>query len=105
MFVVTARKRSLGQGNMFTGVCLSTGGVPGWGVGVWVPGPRGVSGPGGGAWSGGPGLGGHLVRGGGLVETPPDGYCWGRYASYWNAFLFTNPIKISFFVFVLKQIL
>ena len=25
---ITARKRSLGQGNMFTGVCLSTGGVP-----------------------------------------------------------------------------
>ena len=24
--IVTARKRSLGQGNMFTGVCLSTGG-------------------------------------------------------------------------------
>ena len=30
--ISTARKRSLGQGNMFTGVCLSTGGgggVPG----------------------------------------------------------------------------
>ena len=26
--IFTARKRSLGQGNMFTGVCLSTGGVP-----------------------------------------------------------------------------
>ena len=25
-FFITARKRSLGQGNMFTGVCLSTGG-------------------------------------------------------------------------------
>ena len=24
--IITARKRSLGQGNMFTGVCLSTGG-------------------------------------------------------------------------------
>ena len=21
------------------------------------------------------------------METPPDGYCCGRYASYWNAFL------------------
>ena len=31
---ITARKRSLGQGNMFTGVCLSTGGVPGPG-GAW----------------------------------------------------------------------
>ena len=27
-----------------------------------------------------------LVPGG--VETPRDGYCCGRYASYWNAFLF-----------------
>ena len=44
--IFTTRKRSLGQGNMFTGVCLSTGGV---------------SGPGGGAWS--PGC---------LVETPPQ---------------------------------
>ena len=25
-YFITARKRSLGQGNMFTGVCLSTGG-------------------------------------------------------------------------------
>ena len=23
-----------------------------------------------------------------LSQTPPDGYCCGRYASYWNAFLF-----------------
>ena len=28
-YIITARKRSLGQGNMFTDVCLSTGGVPG----------------------------------------------------------------------------
>ena len=42
-----------------------------------MPGPRGV-----------PGLVG--VRSEGcLVETPRDGYCCGRYASYWNAFLFT----------------
>ena len=31
-FLFTARKRSLGQGNMFTGVCLSTGGMHGPGV-------------------------------------------------------------------------
>ena len=37
--LITARKRSLGQGNMFTGVCLSTGGG--------VSAPRGVHGPGG----------------------------------------------------------
>ena len=38
---------------------------------------------GGGAWSRGV-----CSWGGCLVETPPDGYCCGRYASYWNAFLF-----------------
>ena len=48
---------------------------------------RGVPGLKGGAWSRGvPG------RGGCLVETLPDGYCCGRYASYWNAFLFNNLI-------------
>ena len=50
------------------GVCLVLGGclVPPATVAV-----QGGSGPGGGC----------------LVETPPDGYCCGRYASYWNAFL------------------
>ena len=45
--------------------------VPG-GRGAWsgvVPTPGGVHGP------GGPG------------GDPPDGYCCGQYASYWNAFL------------------
>ena len=39
---------------------------------------------------GGSAPGGFCSWGGGcLVETPPrDGYCCGRYASYWNAFLF-----------------
>ena len=37
-FIFTALKRSLGQGNMFTGVCLSTGGVPGPWEGGLVPG-------------------------------------------------------------------
>ena len=60
-YIITARKRSLGQGNMFTDVCLSTGGclVPGGllpggclvkgGVcsGGGVPGLGGVPGPGG----------------------------------------------------------
>ena len=40
---------------------------------------------GGGAWSGGGVCSGGW---GGLVETPPDGYCCGRYASYWNATCF-----------------
>ena len=39
-----------------------------------------------------PSPGGCLLPGGSgprecLVETPPDGYCCGRYASYWNVFL------------------
>ena len=34
--------------------------------------------------------GGDLLRGGGPGgDTPRDGHCCGRYASYWNAFLFT----------------
>ena len=53
----------------------------------------GVPGPGG-AWSGGtPAPGGSAPGvsglGGCLVEIP-TGYCCGRYASYWNAFLFLN---------------
>ena len=71
LFLVTTRKRSLGQGNMFTSVCLSTGGVPApggclllggawsWGMpgpgSAWsrerVPGPEGLVQEG--AWSGG----------------------------------------------------
>ena len=48
--IFTARKRSLGQGNMFTGVCLSTGGCLVWGVsGQGSAWPRGVPGPGEGA--------------------------------------------------------
>ena len=93
VYVITARKRSLGQGNMFTGVCLPTGGVPGPGVGDWgcsggclLPGgtwSRRVHAPRGGAWSGGSAPGGGLLP----VGTPWDGYCCVRYASYWNAFL------------------
>ena len=93
---------------MLLGECL-LGGVPArWGLLWGITGPGGVHGPRGsapgGAWSGGglllgglPGLGGSALggclvlgvpgSGGCLVETPPDGYCCGRYASYWNAFL------------------
>ena len=56
---------------------------------------QGVPAPRGGEWSGGVCsqgvcLGGLLCGGDGLLlmETSPDGYCCGRYASYWNAFLF-----------------
>ena len=91
----------LWQGNVFTGVCdsvhtgecLVPGEMPGAGGllpgeegsalgGIWsrwVPGLGGVPGPGGVcSWGG-------LVPVGCLVETPPDGYCCGRYASYWSA--------------------
>ena len=56
------------EGYVFTGVCLSTGGclllVPG--VCFWC-------------------MGRH--------PPPGDGYCCGRYASYWNAFLFIMIIN------------
>ena len=72
--VITTRKRSLGQGNMFTGMCLSTGAVGGaWSRGVHGPGGvgawyRGVCMVPGGAWSRGEGVHG---PGGCMVETPP----------------------------------
>ena len=47
-------------------------------LGPWGEPGRGVSAPQGGfgaPWGGVPG------------GDPPDGYCCGRYASYWNAFL------------------
>ena len=108
------------EGYVFTGVCLSTGGGA-WSWGVCsrgVPGPGGMSAGGGclvlgwcllpgGAWSwrvcsggclvlGGsaPG-GGCLVPGGAWWRPPRDGYCCGRYASFWNAFL--SIIKSHFF--------
>ena len=77
----------LREGNVFTGVCDSVhGGVPGPG-GLWFQW--------GGAWSGGAGPGGS-----GLGGVPggdhADGYCCGRYTSYWNAFLLLIPVNISF---------
>ena len=124
--VITARKRSLGQGNIFRSLCQEF--CPGGGVlsqhalqvvsqhalqqgsvlsrhalqqGVCcreVPGPGRVPGLGG-AWSGGAWSRGSAQRGC-LVETPPgsrppgaeppqDGYCCGRYASYWKEFLYS----------------
>ena len=71
------------------GVC--SWGVPGPG-GVsarrGVPGAEGICSQGGGGWSSGG------AWSGGVVETPRDGYCCGRYASYWNAFLFGNSFII-----------
>ena len=51
-------------------VILLTGGLPA---------PRGVSAPGGVYFGGVPG-----------GDPPRDGHCCGRYASYWNAFLFNK---------------
>ena len=91
------------QGGLLPGGCLLRGGVPG-------PGGPGL----GGAWSGGawswgvPGHGGCLLLGasvaapgGGIpacTEAEPpgrDGYCCGRYASHWNAFLLTYMIQLE----------
>ena len=79
-YIITARKRSLGQGNIFTSVCqefcsqgggcLLPGGACSW-RGVWSRGCLllGVSGPGGACSWGGLVLGGACSLGG-LVETP-----------------------------------
>ena len=84
---ITTRKQSLGQGNVFTGVCLSTGGVP-LGLGGVPLGPGGVHTPHGHT---------HL-----WTHTPPWTHTlfpppWtpptvnsGRYASHWNAFLWCD---------------
>ena len=89
--LVIVRKRSLGQGNIFTIVCLSTGGcIPACnGAGVYTPldtdplgrhsrwtytPPRQAS----------PWTRIHTSP----RETPRDNHWSGQYASYWNAFLF-----------------
>ena len=74
--IVTARKRSLGQGNVFRSICLSTGGggVSVQGVSVRGVSVRRVS------------VQGHLCPG--RPHPPPSMVKSGRYASYWNAFMF-----------------
>ena len=122
------RKRSLGQGNIITGVCQSF--CPGVGVGelcmmslpVWLPGPIHI--PSGGCSVPGPmfllgvsvqgayvlgvsvqgvsvqvGLrpGGVLVQRVSLRDLPDRPLCTvksGRYASYWNAFLFLLSLEL-----------
>ena len=61
--------------------CTGRGCYPSMPCSRGVPATRGV------AWSGGSTRGGLLPEGW-LLETPHDGHCCGRYASYWNAFLF-----------------
>ena len=125
--LITARKRSLGQGNIFTPVCHSVhkGGMPGcsgghawllWGGWLLQGGVHGCSwGVRGCSWGGAcmvalggmhgcsgghawllPGgcmvaLGGMHGCSGGVCGIQRDTEIWsmsGRYASYWNAFLF-----------------
>ena len=65
-----------GPGGYAARGCLVHGGVPGPGGGVPGPWVGGVPDPGReGAWLGGCGA------------PPLDDYCFGQYASYWNAFL------------------
>ena len=77
----------LGQGYIFTGVCDSVHGRGGsaLGGGTWSRGfcSWGVPGPGGLLWG---------VPGG---DPPQDGYCCGRYASYWNAFLLNGTKTVT----------
>ena len=84
--LITARKRSLGQGNIFTPVCHSVhrgGGVCGCSGGGCVRGclggVHGCSGGGG-------------VRG--IRRHTEIRSMSGRYASYWNAFLWIKVCKI-----------
>ena len=80
-----ARKRSLGQGNVFTGICLQRGCLPLGREGGVVP-----LGP------------GRCASGSGCVHTlwdtptdAPDSQTDGRYTSYWNAFLFFQKEKTT----------
>ena len=83
-FIITARKRSFGQGNIFTPLCHSV-----HGGGGRVPGPGGCLVRGGCLVQGGAWSGGCLVPWGGCLDgDPPDSYWCGWCASYWNAFLF-----------------
>ena len=77
--IVTACKGSLGQGNVFIGVCSQTGGSlydVTSGLAAWSHIPsRGVS------------VSGPMSRGSLFRESLSGRPCDGRYASYWNAFL------------------
>ena len=115
---VTVRKRSLRRLCFYTCLSVLRGGVrypgpyPGGGWEVWLGASRpipwgrlgGLAGGGGfpgpypgGSWrvwpggAPGPGLGGVCIPACTEADIPPaDGYCCGRYASYWNAFLFSK---------------
>ena len=108
-FFITARKRSLGQGNIFTSVCHSVhrrgvrarGGVHvgvcvhAWGTcvvgGVHARGCACL----GGAWQGACVVGVCMAREKGSVRGRKDGHCSGVYASNWNAFLFVYDFSTA----------
>ena len=96
--LVTARKRSCGNGNVFRGVCLFTRVVVSWkGGGAMKRGAmEGV--PWRGLHEGGGSMKGSVVKGSGVLwravlwrgcieRTPLFWSTSGRYVSYWNAFL------------------
>ena len=82
--IITARKRSLEQGNVFTPVCHSVHKGGGWLPSMhYRSHDQGV-----------------CIQGVGQTPPPCMGYCRirstsGRYASYWNAFLLAMLITIS----------
>ena len=112
-YFFTARKRSLGQGNIFAPVCHSVQGGSTWAGTPPPPGmyplPRAGTPPLGmctpwqlhPAWAGTPRLGRYTP---GQVHPPThlqSSACWeiratsGRYAAYWNAFLFIELHVLS----------
>ena len=94
--VITARKRSLGQGNVFTSICHTVHRVGTMYditccLAVWSHVRSGESLP--------PSMGVYVGRGLSLVSLswrPPYTVKSGRYASYLNAFLYTTYITYNF---------
>ena len=94
IIIITARKRSLGQGDVFTGVCLSTAGEGGVGFPLCITGhmTKGVCIPGG------------LPKPPCRQTPPPMGYyrivsTSRGYASYWNAFLLIMLLVVPCSIF------
>ena len=90
---------------VFTPVCLSTWGVcSGGGSAPGGSAPWGVSGPGEGgclAW-GVSGLGGVGIPACTEADPPADGYCWGWYASHWDAFLWHIKLFLAVCVYCFR---
>ena len=98
-WIVTAHKRSLGQGNVFTRVCHSVQGgrrslydgtsyLADWSGPMFLPGGLSVQGV---------SVQGDLYQGD-PQDRDPLGKVRGRYASYWNAYLFSNKFYDDYHV-------